>query len=79
MRKYFHLQHDSDSDSFHFSRCQNADTPLDPGGDQGDPRAPAGQSAPGARNALAIGARAACAVAELKRFTHRCKFNRMYP
>jgi hypothetical protein len=49
------------------------------GGDQGDPCAPGGQSTPGARSAAATRAGAACAGGELKHFTQRCQFNRMFP
>jgi hypothetical protein len=47
------------------------------GGDQGDPRAPGGQSAPGARTAAATRPGAACA--GLKRFTQRHQFKRIFP
>jgi len=49
------------------------------GGDQGDPRAPRGQSAPaGARTAAAAGPGAACASPKLKRFTQRHQFKRIF-
>jgi len=47
------------------------------GGDQGDPRAPGGQSAPGARTAAATRPGAACG--GLKAFTQRHRINRVYP